>query len=125
MLLAPNALIPTVATALLVPNRNQQRRGCVVGNQAKQSVFAGISRWPNLDQIFAQISQEFIVRQGVTEWALAGGILRSNGRPSFGNPAPAAYKTLRNLIDVGAGFTYFDDAGVQWAVLASEDPDGD
>jgi len=125
MLLAPNALISTVATALLGPGCNQQRRGCVVGNQVTHPVFSGISRWPNLDQIFAQISQELIVRHGVNDWALAGGILRSNGRPSFGNPATAAYKTLRNLIDVGAGFTYFDDARVQWAVLASEDPDGD
>ena len=97
MLLAPNALIPTVATALLVPNCNQQRRGCAVGNHAKQPVFSGISRWPNLDQIFAQISQELIMRHGVNDWALAGGILRSNGRPSFGNPATVAYTTLRDL----------------------------
>ena len=125
MLLAPNALISTVATALLDPNCNQQRRGCLLNNQAKPAVFSGISRWPNLDQIFARVSQELIVRRGVTEWSLAGGILRPNGQPSFGNPSPVAYKTLCNLIEVGAGFAYFDDAGVQWAVLASDDPDGD
>ena len=92
ILLAPNALIPKVATALLVPNCDQLRRGCLVGDQAKQLVFSGISRWPNLDQIFAQISQELIVRHGVTDWSLAGGILRPNGQPSFGNPSPGAYK---------------------------------
>ena len=125
MLLAPNALISTVATALLGPNCNQQRRGCVVGNQ----VTATCLFW---HQPLAKPGSDLCPDFAGTDRAAGRQRLGIGGRhPPFQwatklrNPATAAYKTLRNLIDVGAGFTYFDDAGVQWAVLASEDPDRD
>jgi hypothetical protein len=88
-------------------------------------LFDGISSWPNLDQLFAEKSQELISRQGVNDWALAGGVLRPNGCPSFSSPSVVAFQTLRAILEDNDGFTYSNDTGVQWAALIPKPPIGD
>ena len=120
MLVASNTLIPkdTVTQRPPAASRDPQR-GAGGPRQAEQ-LFSGIGRWPDFDQVLAERSVKLISERGVSEWALAGGVVLSDGRPSFGSPSVIAYRLLRDIVAAHQGFRFNDSAGVHWVATMPE-----
>jgi len=108
-----------ISTVTLAPRANSIVRFSDRGRQPRQvlELFSGIGDWLDIDRRFTEQSVRLIRQHGVGEWALAGGILRPDGRLSFGSPSAFAYREVCEIIATSDGLRYSDDAGVQWGVL--------
>ena len=105
------ALIPR-ASSELITNHFARATDCVAERRgAEPRIFTGIGKWPNLDQLFSDRSENIITSRGISAWALAGGVLRPDGRPSFGSPSSEAFQALREIVATDGCFSYCDNAG--------------
>ena len=119
MVTTAGALIPW-ASNTVIADRFARATDCVAERRgAEPCIFRGMRQWPDLDQLFSDRSENMITSRGVNDWALAGGVLRPDGRPTFGSPSSEAFHTLREIVATDGCFSCCDNAGQNWAVIVT------
>jgi hypothetical protein len=92
-----------------------------------QDQFAGVSDWPDIDELFAARSLSILAGGGISAWYGSGGRRGHDGRLGFGAVSSPALEIIRELAAMSGGFRWTDDVGATWAVRfvpgGSDDPD--
>jgi hypothetical protein len=107
------------------PQPTMDSANCEMLECEPRDPFAGVANWPNIDASFQAESLAVIATHGIPSWVGRGGVMRDDGRLSFGAWSSIALEILREFWESAAGFHWVDDEGTDWAVVPCPSGRGD
>ena len=90
-----------------------------------RSPFAGVTEWPWLDVAMRERSAQLLAEVGEDAWREQGGVLDSQGEPTFRKAVPTVASIVQEIAAEQGGLIYTDDRGMSWAVRLLPSPGQD